>query len=92
MSTDFAMISTFLDSVQRPPQFDAWIDMYGGEDFEKEVRDYIAMVDKVCETADSSTIKEMERHFNMCCRLEHMFWDQASEQMQWPDIEGAIKN
>jgi hypothetical protein len=23
--------------VERPAQFDAWIDMYGGEDFEREV-------------------------------------------------------
>ena len=30
-------------SVKRPEQFDAWIDMYGGEDFEKEVKDYIAI-------------------------------------------------
>ena len=44
-------------SVKRPPPFDAWIDMYGGEDFEKEVKDYIAMVDAACKTADKATLE-----------------------------------
>jgi thiaminase len=43
-------------TVERSPQFDAWIDMYGGDDFEKEVQNYIAMVDVV---ADAATLKEM---------------------------------
>ena len=71
-------------TVERPPQFDAWIDMYGGEEFENEVKDYIGLVDAACETADSATRKEMEKHFIMSCKLEHMFWDQAQFQMQWP--------
>ena len=40
------------DSVTRPPQYDAWIDMYSGEEFEREVNDYIAIVDKAAKTAD----------------------------------------
>lgn len=74
------------DSVKRPPQFDAWIDMYSGDDFEKEVKEYIAMVDAACKTADEATLKEMEKHFIMSCKLEHMFWDQAQNKMEWPDI------
>jgi thiaminase len=35
---------------KRPASCDAWIDMYGGEDFEQEVKDYIAMVDRACQT------------------------------------------
>jgi thiaminase/transcriptional activator TenA len=62
--------------------------MYGGEDFEKEVKDYIVMVDAACQTADAAELKEMERHFLMSCKLEHMFWDQASNRMQWPEIGG----
>lgn len=74
------------ESVQRCPQFDAWIDMYGGEDFEKEVTDYIGMVDAAAKDADSKTIERMEEHFIMSCKLEHMFWDQALNLMGWPDI------
>jgi thiaminase/transcriptional activator TenA len=72
--------------VDRPPQFDAWIDMYGGEEFEREVKDYIAMVDAVAQTVNGVTLKEMEKHFIMSCKLEHMFWDQAQFKMEWPDI------
>lgn len=60
--------------------------MYGGEEFEKEVKDYIAMVDAVSKTANESTLREMEKHFIMSCRLEHMFWDQAQHRMEWPEI------
>ena len=60
--------------------------MYGGEEFEKEVKDYIAMVDEACQTVDTDSLKTMEKHFLMSCKLEHMFWDQASNMMKWPHI------
>jgi len=60
--------------------------MYGGEDFEKEVKDYIVMVDIACKTANAETLQKMEYHFIMSCKLEHMFWDQADTLMEWPDI------
>jgi thiaminase len=58
--------------------------MYGGEDFAKEVRDYRAMVDVACGSADTGEFDRMQEHFLTCCRLEHMFWDQAMECMKWP--------
>uniref|UniRef100_A0A7R9WUR9 Thiaminase-2/PQQC domain-containing protein n=1 Tax=Craspedostauros australis TaxID=1486917 RepID=A0A7R9WUR9_9STRA len=76
------------DSVKRPPQFDAWIDMYGGEEFEKEVTTYIAMVEAAIKKADEKTVKEMQDCFLMCCKLEHMFWDQADTLLKWPDLGG----
>jgi thiaminase/transcriptional activator TenA len=60
--------------------------MYGGEEFGKEVKDYIAMVDAAAQTVNEATLKEMEKHFIMSCKLEHMFWDQAQFKMEWPDI------
>lgn len=101
---------------QRKPQYDAWIDMYAGDEFEKEVKDFIAMVNAECErlqkntpTTTTSTVdkeekesnydgdnndndttaqalKRMQHHFTMGCKLEHMFWDQASTMMQWPEF------
>ena len=79
-------VMLFIHSAKRPASYDAWIDMYGGEDFEKEVKDYIAMVDSICKTVDEATLKEMEKHFIMSCKLEHMFWDQAQTKMEWPKI------
>lgn len=46
--------------------------MYGGDDFAKEVQEYISIVDAACATADDGTIAQMQEHFNMSCRLEHM--------------------
>jgi thiaminase (transcriptional activator TenA) len=71
---------------QRPPVYDAWIDMYGGEDFHKDVNDYRNLVEKELSTADESTFDAMKNHFIMACELEYMFWDQALTCMTWPHI------
>jgi thiaminase len=79
-----------LDSVNRPAVFDAWIDMYGGDDFAKEVREYIAMVNAAL-TDPSSDLQKMKEHFIMSCKLEHMFWDQATGLMAWPQFKAGQK-
>lgn len=68
----------------RLPQFDAWIDLYASDEFEKEVTDYINMVNDVVKDLDEESIAKMEEHFIMSCKLEHMFWDQAEDLIQWP--------
>jgi len=78
------------DTVTRSPQFDAWIDMYASDEFEKEVKDYIDMVDAALKDADDETCQKMKEHFMMSCKLEHMFWDQAENLMEWPDIIGSV--
>ena len=90
------MNSTKLSNKIRPEQYDAWIDMYGGDDFEREVKEYIEMVDRAChrlQQDDANTtmvtnrdeeLRMMKQHFIMSCKLEHMFWDQASTMMEWP--------
>lgn len=74
------------NTVERIPQYDAWIDMYGGEEFEKEVKDYIAMVDAAADGKSDEILSQMEEHFIMCCKLEYYFWDQAQNLMKWPQI------
>ena len=74
------------DTVKSNPQFDAWIDMYAGEGFEKEVKDYIDIVDTYAKKSSEETVKKMKDHFIMSCKLEHMFWDQAQDLMVWPSI------
>jgi thiaminase/transcriptional activator TenA len=81
-----------INSVSRPPQFDAWIDMYGGEEFATAVRDYREMVDAAMQNADEKTLRNIEEHFIMCCKLEYMFWSQASNCMEWPDISTGSTN
>jgi len=74
------------DSVERPPAYDAWIDMYASPAFEKEVKDYIEIVDTVAKNASDKVRAKMQEHFIMCCKLEHMFWDQADSLMKWPEL------
>lgn len=62
--------------------------MYAGEDFEREVKEYIELVDAECKVATEEEFREMQGHFNVCCKLEHMFWDQANNQMEWPNLGG----
>ena len=71
------------------PAYDAWIDLYASEEFEKEVKDYIGLVDQAIADADEGTIAKMQEHFNMTCRLEHMFWDQANSLMDWPELKSS---
>lgn len=73
---------------KRPPQFDAWIDMYAGKEFDEKVNDYVALVDAECRNASEDEFAEMQEHFNMGCKLEHMFWDQALSLMEWPTVGG----
>ena len=76
------------DSVSRSPEFDAWIDMYASDEFEKDVTDYRSIVDDFVDSSDcdEGMIKKMKHHFVRCCQLEHMFWDQAEELIQWPGL------
>lgn len=77
------------DAAKRPPEYDAWIDMYAGDDFEDMVREYISIVDDAAINADDGTRERMEGHFVMSCKLEHLFWDQASDLMRWPECLGC---
>jgi thiaminase len=76
--------------------------MYGGEEFERDVEEFIAMVDAACQrikagagdsekeaSAAKTELDEMQMHFFMSCKLEYMFWDQASIMMEWPKIGGT---
>ena len=60
--------------------------MYAGKEFEASVTKYVALVEVACQTANEHTFEEMKRHFQISCKLEYMFWDQALHQMQWPEF------
>eukprot|EP00669_Euglena_mutabilis_P008348 TRINITY_DN3428_c0_g1_i1.p1 TRINITY_DN3428_c0_g1~~TRINITY_DN3428_c0_g1_i1.p1 ORF type:complete len:234 (-),score=62.86 TRINITY_DN3428_c0_g1_i1:232-912(-) len=68
----------------RPPQYDRWIDMYAGEDFEQTVTDYKAFVADFAARADPETLKWMTEHFRRGTVMEYMFWDAAYKKEGWP--------
>lgn len=79
-----------LGSENRRPEYDAWIDMYGGEEFANEVYDYIKMTDAAAKDVSQEVLDNMKEHFLMSVKLEHMFWDQAQNLMSWPKIGESI--
>mmetsp|Transcript_6952 Transcript_6952/g.9034 ORF Transcript_6952/g.9034 Transcript_6952/m.9034 type:complete len:227 (-) Transcript_6952:149-829(-) len=74
------------DTVTRPRQYDEWIDLCGGESFEAGVMEYIDLVDSYCKTANEVELGRMKDTFALGCKMEHMFWDQAQEKMEWPEM------
>ncbi|OEU06865.1 heme oxygenase-like protein [Fragilariopsis cylindrus CCMP1102] len=63
----------------RPKHYNDWIDTYAGDEFENDVNNYIQLVND-----ELQQLKQIEDHFMMACKLEHMFWDQAITMMEWP--------
>lgn len=87
--------SDAMKSSERKPQYDAWIDMYAGDDFVKDVKEYLALVDAELDRLQAdpnddngAILTRMVGHFVTGCKLEHMFWDQAETLLEWPKIGG----
>lgn len=57
--------------------YDRWIDMYGGEAFEKEVREYKAIVEDAAKGVGEEGIERMKVHMKRGCVMEFMFWKQS---------------
>lgn len=71
---------------KRPTEYDQWLDMYGGDEFEKHVMYYINMVESAASKTDEEGRKMMQKHFKKGCELEWMFWYAALEKQAWPSI------
>jgi thiaminase/transcriptional activator TenA len=71
-------------TTSRPRQYDQWIDMYAGENFEQSVMDYKALVADFAAQADPATVERMAEHFRRATVLEYMFWDAAYKKERWP--------
>ena len=66
------------------PRYQKWIDTYGGEDFDAEVRDVIAVADALGPSLTAAERERAHRHFRATSRYEWMFWDMAYRQETWP--------
>jgi thiaminase (transcriptional activator TenA) len=64
------------------PRYQRWIDTYGGEEFGGDVREVIAVTDKLDVTpAERARISQ---HFRVTSRYEWMFWDMGYRRETWP--------
>jgi thiaminase (transcriptional activator TenA) len=66
------------------PRYQRWIDTYGGDEFDAEVRDVIAVTDKLGPTLSPAERQRVHRHFRTTSRYEWMFWDMGYRKEAWP--------
>jgi thiaminase/transcriptional activator TenA len=66
------------------PRYQRWIDTYGGEEFDAEVRDVIAVADKLGPGLSGTERARVHRHFRATSRYEWMFWDMGWREEAWP--------
>jgi len=63
--------------------FQAWIDTYVGEEFEKSVAKAIRICDELAEKCTEEQQKAMTKAFVTCSKMEWMFWDSAYRLEEW---------
>ena len=63
--------------------FQAWINTYVGEEFEKSVEKAIRICDELAEKCTEEQQNAMTEAFVACSKMEWMFWDSAYRLEQW---------
>ena len=63
--------------------FQAWIDMYSGEEFEKSVEKAVGICDELAEKCTEEQRQAMTEAFVMCSKFEWMFWESAYRLERW---------
>jgi len=66
------------------PRYQKWIDTYGGEEFDAEVRDVIAVTDALGPGLSAAERDLVRGHFHATSRYEWMFWDMGYRRESWP--------
>jgi thiaminase (transcriptional activator TenA) len=66
------------------PRYQRWIDTYGGEQFDADVREVLAAADQVGRGLGAPERARAHRHFRATSRYEWMFWDMGYRQEGWP--------
>jgi len=64
--------------------YQAWIDMYGGEEFTASVNKAIGLCDEMAERCSASQRCAMTEAYVLCTKMEWMFWDSAWKMEMWP--------
>ncbi|MDR0349215.1 MAG: thiaminase II [Tannerella sp.] len=74
-------ISTCHAKANNPYQ--AWIDTYSGEVYEKTVREAVAICNELAESATPALQQTMTEAYITASKLEWMFWNSAFKLEQW---------
>jgi thiaminase/transcriptional activator TenA len=68
----------------QPNLYQAWINTYAGDEFEKAVKQVIVVVDESAKQASARNLDAMHHAFTRATQLEWMFWESAYHQRAWP--------
>jgi thiaminase/transcriptional activator TenA len=66
------------------PRYQRWIDTYGSEEFDAEVREVIAVTDTLGPELANAERERVRRRFRTTSRYEWMFWDMGYRRQAWP--------
>lgn len=66
------------------PRFQKWIDTYGGEEYDAEVREVIAVTDELGPGLSDAERDRVRGHFRATSRYEWMFWEMGYRREAWP--------
>jgi thiaminase (transcriptional activator TenA) len=66
------------------PRYRRWIDTYGGAEFDADVREVLAVADRLGPGLGAAERARAHRHFRDTSRYEWMFWDMGYRREAWP--------
>ncbi|HEY2079623.1 MAG TPA: thiaminase II, partial [Streptosporangiaceae bacterium] len=66
------------------PRYQRWIDTYAAEEFGDEVREVIAVTNRLGQEIAAVERERIHRHFRATSRYEWMFWDMGYRREAWP--------
>jgi thiaminase/transcriptional activator TenA len=64
--------------------YQSWIDTYGGEEYGQAVVKAIAIADDLAARATAEVRAQMTAAFELCTKMEWMFWDSGWKKEAWP--------
>ncbi len=66
------------------PRYQRWIDTYAAEEFGAEVREVIAVTDRLGQQVAVAERERIQRRFRATSRYEWMFWEMGYRRETWP--------
>lgn len=66
------------------PRYQAWIDTYGGPEFEAIVTKVLQLMNEIAGGLHEEQLQACEEHFFNTSRMEYMFWDGPFRGESWP--------
>ncbi len=68
----------------RDKTYQLWIDTYSSPGYERDVEEFLSILDASARGASDEERSRMREHFDRASRYEWMFWDMAYRLESWP--------